>query len=403
MRQQIQHTPEGLRDIYNAEYEKKLMLQERLHSALHLYGYHDIQTPTFEFFEVFGRDIGSIASKDLYKFFDREGNTLVLRPDITPSIARVAATLLKNEEEPIRLCYSANTFINWSSYQGKLKENTQLGAELIGTDCVSADAEMIALVVDSLKRAGLKEFQIHVGNVDFFQSIIEEAKLSEEVEEKIRELISKHNYFAAEELLKKTAANQSIKECFSKLPQLLGDVTVLGEAKALAPAPKAYKAIERLEQMYQLLKAYDAQGYVTFDLSFTSAYEYYTGIVFRGYTFGTGDAIVRGGRYNNLIKKFGKDTPSIGFAIVVDELMSAFMRQKISIPRKAENILLVYESESEEAAISYAKSTREKGENVELIKREPQKSMSSYCTYGDTHGAKEVRHMQTDKTVVTVK
>ena len=144
------HTPEGVRDIYNEECAVKLALQNRLHRVLHLYGYHDIQTPTFEFFDVFRKEIGTIPSRELYKFFDREGNTLVLRPDITPQIARVAATLLGDEGIPSRLCYVGNTFVNFSSYQGRLREHTQLGAELLGIDSPEADAEMLALVVECL-------------------------------------------------------------------------------------------------------------------------------------------------------------------------------------------------------------------------------------------------------------
>ena len=136
------------------------------------YGYHAIQTPTFEYFDVFGKEVGTIPSKELYKFFDREGNTLVLRPDITPSIARMATTLYDTEKMPIRLCYKGNTFINHSSYRGRLHETTQAGAELIGLDSVEADAEMVAMAVESLKEVGLGDFQIHIGNVEFFESFI---------------------------------------------------------------------------------------------------------------------------------------------------------------------------------------------------------------------------------------
>ena len=167
--EQLLHTPEGVRDIYHEECAKKLALQNRLHKTLHLYGYHDIQTPMYEYFDVFRKEIGTIPSRELYKFFDRDGNTLVLRPDITPQIARATATLFKDDEFPARLCYVGNTFINHSSYRGRLKENTQLGAELIGVDSIEADAEMLAMVVDGLKKTGLKEFQVSIGHVDFIQ------------------------------------------------------------------------------------------------------------------------------------------------------------------------------------------------------------------------------------------
>ena len=136
--EQLLHTPEGVRDIYHEECAKKLALQNRLHKTLHLYGYHDIQTPMYEYFDVFRKEIGTIPSRELYKFFDRDGNTLVLRPDITPQIARATATLFKDDELPARLCYVGNTFINHSSYQGRLKESTQMGAEMIGLDAADA-------------------------------------------------------------------------------------------------------------------------------------------------------------------------------------------------------------------------------------------------------------------------
>ena len=151
--EQLLHTPEGVRDIYHEECAKKLALQNRLHKTLHLYGYHDIQTPMYEYFDVFRKEIGTIPSRELYKFFDRDGNTLVLRPDITPQIARATATLFKDDELPARLCYVGNTFINHSSYQGRLKESTQMGAEMIGLDAADADAEMLALVIDCLKKS----------------------------------------------------------------------------------------------------------------------------------------------------------------------------------------------------------------------------------------------------------
>ena len=185
MKRQLLHTPEGVRDIYNEECEQKLILQNELHQTLKEYGYHPIQTPTFEFFDIFNREIGTTPSKDLYKFFDREGNTLVLRPDITPSIARCAAKYFSEEDMPIRLCYMGNTFINNTSYQGRLKENTQLGAELIGDSTVDADAEILAMAADCLHRAGLREFQLSVGHADFFRGLSEAAGLKEEQEEEL--------------------------------------------------------------------------------------------------------------------------------------------------------------------------------------------------------------------------
>ena len=215
---QILHTPEGVRDIYSIEYGKKHVLEEKLQHVFHLYGYQDIQTPMFEYFDVFGKEIGTIPSNELYKFFDRDGNTLVLRPDITPSIARAVTSFYHTEHLPIRLCYKGNTFINHKNYKGRLREHTQAGVELIGLGTVEADAEMIALAVDSLKEVGLKEFQIHIGCVEFFENLIKEAELDEEKEERLRELIKNKNYFGVEELLDDVQAKVTVKAAFQVLP-----------------------------------------------------------------------------------------------------------------------------------------------------------------------------------------
>ena len=149
MYKSLLHTPEGVRDIYGSEYAFKLELEKRLHKAIRLFGYQDIQTPTFEFFDVFNKEIGTTPSNQLYKFFDKDGNTLVLRPDFTPSCARCTAKYFMDQTDPIRFTYSGNTFSNTSDLQGKLKEVTQMGAELMMDASVEADAEMILLMISS--------------------------------------------------------------------------------------------------------------------------------------------------------------------------------------------------------------------------------------------------------------
>ncbi|MEF2764723.1 MAG: ATP phosphoribosyltransferase regulatory subunit [Mediterraneibacter sp.] len=379
--EQKMHTPEGVRDIYNRECETKLAIQKKLSTVLHLYGYQDIQTPTFEYDDVFRKEIGSTSTKELYRFFDREGNILTLRPDITPSVARAAATLFETEDFPIRLCYAGNTFTNHTSYQGRLKENTQLGAELIGLDSIEADAEMLAMVVDGLKRTGLKEFQVNIGHVDFIQSLLEATGLEDDEMDEIRTLINNRNYFGVEEILDNRLVKESVKEAFHILPELMGGPEILESAARIAPSAEARLAVTRLQQIYKLLRLYKAEDHVTFDLSMSGSYGYYTGIIFRAYTYGTGDAVVRGGRYDHLLEKFGKSTPSIGFAIIIDELMSALNRQKISVQTAKRN-LLVYTEATEKWAVSLARSFRAKGKNIEMLKREPEEEREVYETYG---------------------
>ena len=385
--EKLLHTPEGVRDIYNVECGKKLALENRLKKTLHLFGYHDIQTPTFEYFDVFRKEIGTIPSKDLYKFFDKEGNTLVLRPDITPSIARVAATLFGEEDLPIRLCYTGNTFINHSNNQGRLREVTQMGAELIGDDSVEADAEMLAMVIESMQAIGLKEFQLSVGHLGFFQSLIEDAALDEEARERVVELINNRNYFGVEEYLDSIMVKRSSKEAFAALGNLVGGVEVLAKAKNIAPNSSGIMAVKRLEKIYDILELYGVEKFVTFDLSMTGNYGYYTGIIFRGYTFGTGDAVVKGGRYDHLLEKFGKTSASIGFAIVIDELMNALIRQKIRIVYTRKNAIILYDESRARDAIRLAKDFRAKAKNTELIKKSPEKGLEDYIRFGKEYYA----------------
>ena len=380
MRQQM-HTPEGVRDIYGIEYKKKLLIEEKLQKVLHLYGYQDIQTPMFEYFDVFGKEVGTIPSKDLYKFFDKEGNTLVLRPDITPSIARVATTIYESEDMPIRLCYKGNTFINHSNYLGRLRENTQLGAELIGVDDIYADAEMIAMAVESLKEVGLKDFQIHIGNVDFFEGLIKETKLEDADEIRLREYIANRNSFGVDELLENKQSKTTVKTAFQILPELIGGPEVLKEARKIALNSETLEAVKRLESIYEILVSYEVDKYVTFDFSMHGTYGYYTGIIFRGYTYGTGDAIVKGGRYDTLLEKFGKASPSVGFVIVVDELMSAFARQKVEIPCEYKTTYILYDEDRHSEAISLAKDFRKNGKQTELARKSVSHDVESYVAY----------------------
>ena len=273
MYKQILHTPEGVRDIYNGECRRKQFIQDQLHQVLLSYGYEDIQTPTFEFFDVFSREIGTVPSRELYKFFDREGNTLVLRPDVTPSIARAVAKYFKEEDMPVRLCYMANTFINSSELQGRLKETTQLGAELIGDGSAETDAELLALVVESLLKAGLKEFQVSVGHVDFFQSLLKEAGLPEEMELELREFISNKNIFGVKELLDPLELPDPLKEALASIPNLFGSMDVLDRAESCAVSADAKAALARLRKIYRLMEYYGYEKYITFDLGVVSKYK----------------------------------------------------------------------------------------------------------------------------------
>ncbi len=396
MNQRLLHTPDGVRDIYSLECEKKNVLEQRLHQRLKTYGYHDIQTPSFEYFDVFSQEVGTIPSRELFKFFDREGDTLVLRPDFTPSIARSAAKYYMDETRPIRMCYMGNTFVNNSSYQGRLKESTQLGAELLGDASPEADAEMIAMVIELLLDAGLKEFQVSIGQIDFFKGFLLAAGLDEEQEFTLRELISNKNNFGIEEFLDDIRMPKTCREAFIRMPQLFGNAEVLKEARRLADNSRSIGAIERLEAVYHALKLYDLTDYISFDLGLVSKYKYYTGVIFQAYTYGTGEPIVKGGRYDNLLARFGKDFAATGFAVVIDQLMSALSRQKIAIPVEADGRLVLYDASSRDAAIHLAVSMRKDGRPVELVRKTAGETAEDYRDFAAENGHGKIYDLTAD-------
>ncbi len=374
MRKKLVHTPEGVRDIYGEEKAKKTVAEHLLHEKITAYGYRDIQTPTFEFFDVFSKEVGTTPSKELYKFFDKEGNTLVLRPDFTPSIARCAAKYFMDEDVPIRFCYQGNTYTNTSNLQGKLKEVTQMGAELIGDPSVQADAEMIAMTIEALYHAGLSDFQLSVGNLEYFKGICAEAGLDEETELALRAFISGKNYFGAEELLDRVGVNKKDKELLLKVSDLFGTVSILEDAKKAVSNKRSKHAIERLEKVYRTLVDYGVEKYVSFDLGMLSKYNYYTGIIFKGYTYGVGDAIVKGGRYDSLLGRFGKETAAIGFVIVVDDLLAAMGRQNVIISGIEEPVKLYYTEETFKEKLMEAKQMRASGKKVELNEKKRERA-----------------------------
>ncbi len=367
MSQRLLHTPEGVRDIYGKEYAGKLHVENRLKESIRLYGYQEIQTPTFEFFDVFSREIGTTPSRELYKFFDKEGNTLVLRPDFTPSIARCAAKYFCEEKVPLRFSYLGNTFTNTSNLQGKLKEVTQMGVELINDSSVEADAEMISLVVRSLLNAGLTRFQVAVGDVEYFKGLCCEAGLEEETEADLRNFISGKNYFAARELLQERRVDAAYQDRLLQLADLFGDMGSLPRAGAMAENPRSREAVNRLQKLYDLLRLYGVSDYVSFDLGMLSKYRYYTGMIFKVYTYGVGEAIVKGGRYDRLLRQFGKEAAAVGFVMTVDSILEALSGQGVSFPVPEETRRISYHSGNYQEKLAEAQLLRSQGIPTELI------------------------------------
>lgn len=328
MNNRVIHTPEGFRDMYGDTKRTKIKLMDSIRTVFDAYNYQSIETPTIEYFDVFSSDIGTTPSNELYKFFDRDGNTLVLRSDFTPSVARAVSMHFPEEAMPVRLSYEGSTFINSAEMQGRLKETTQMGVEFIGDGSAEADAEIIALTCEIILAAGIKEFQVSVGEVDFFKALADSTGYDFEKIENIRKLISNKNFFGVGELLDETGLDKNLAEALEKLPQLFGGAEVIDVAEKYAFGDREKKAIARLRNIHELIHARGLDKYVSYDFGYLSKYTYYTGIIFSAVTLGTGEPIAKGGRYDSLLGNFGKNYPAVGVGIYIDQMMNAISRQR---------------------------------------------------------------------------
>ena len=242
-----------------------------------------------------------------------------------------------------------------------------MGAELINDNSVQADGEMIAMVVEALQKSGLKKFQISIGQVEYFKGLCAKAGLDEETELELREYISGKNIFGAEALLAEKQIHPSDSERLLKITDCYGSVEVLAFAKEAADNERSVQAIERLEKLYHVLCEYGVEKYVSFDLGMLSKYNYYTGVIFKAFTYGVGDAIVKGGRYDKLLAYFGKEAPAIGFMVVIDDLLLALEHQSAA-PCAGEDIQIITYAEGDyENKLSKAKELRQSGVKVVLL------------------------------------
>lgn len=324
----INNTPEGVRDIAPAKLEKKLEICDRLLGVMKDAGYLRMQTPSFEYFDVFADNIGMTPSSQLYKFYDKEGNTLVLRPDFTPPMARAYSAMYHDETNPVGLCYGGNTFVNGNDLNGDLKESTQVGAELYNDGSCEADAKMISLMVKCMLCAGFEDFIVSVGNVGFFRGLCEESGISEEDERALWKLVSSRNYYKAKELIDRLDMDDDTALLFVNISDKYHSKDSLYDLCDKIRNEKCVNACKRLIGILDILEEEGIGAYISVDLGLLNKYDYYTGVIFRAYTYGFGDAVIKGGRYDNLVREFGKDVPAIGFGISIDELLIALEEQK---------------------------------------------------------------------------
>jgi len=359
--------PDGVQDYLPDECYNKRKIEDKIRRFFYLSGYNEIETPILEFFDVFAGVKPSIEQEHMFKLIDPEGRVLVLRPDITMPIARVAGTKMGDHPLPLRLFYLGNVY-RYGEFQAcKQREVAQAGVELLGVDGPEADAEVIAMAIQLFLDLRLAEFQIDIGQVEFFKGLIEEAGISEQEAEEIRTLIDQKNMLALEMLLKKLPISVHIKETMYRLPQLYGDSEILTEAMKISRSPKCRAALENIYQVYGILKDYGFGRYITFDLGMVQSFNFYTGIIFRGITKELGYPVCGGGRYDRLVSEFGRDLPATGFAIGIKRLLIALERQGKLEEIPPVDVLVVAEGSQRGRAYEFMQQLKKQNKRVEMF------------------------------------
>lgn len=363
--------PLGMRDDFPLIAKQKADLKKQGTQLIERAGYELLQTPTLEYYETIGK-ISAISDDALFKLLDSQGKTLVLRPDMTSPIARVAASKLLREKMPIRLGYYSNVFRAQKREGGRPAEFEQMGVELIGDDSLYADAEVISLAWDILKELGVGSARIVIGHTRLLELILADFGLDAEQSGKVRELFVAKNGVGVEQLAKELPIAEGKLASFLKLMQ----ATTVADWKHWINEEneeqrELYRDMERLEGLLGRNGLGDA---ITFDISFSSHMTYYTGLVFELYGVGSGFPLGSGGRYDGLMEQFGLQVGATGFGLRVDRLLESVMAEKAEQP----HTLILFDEQSEQHAFDEAQQIRNAGNRVTLQYAPAVKALESF-------------------------
>jgi ATP phosphoribosyltransferase regulatory subunit len=314
--------PHGVADIFNEEAAAVTVLERRLHELFVGWGYARIIPPTFEYYDLLAIQASEQLQSEMFRFFDREGHILALRPDMTVPTARIAGSKLQDGPLPKRFYYIGHVFRYEEPQAGKQREFTQAGIELLGADTPSADAEVIAVTIETLRQLGFREFQINLGHIGYLAATLAETGLADEQLRVLEQLIDRRNPRDLAQALDSLGIDSLASRTINTLPYLSGDASILAEARSLAMNQAARAAVDRLGQVCSILEQTGLSRYVIVDLGEVRNMDYYTGIVYRGYISGLGFPVCGGGRYDGLLTNFGASMPAVGFAISLERAMS---------------------------------------------------------------------------------
>jgi ATP phosphoribosyltransferase regulatory subunit len=359
------HTPQGVQDILTGECYAKREIEAKLRNLFGQWCYDEVETPSIEFFDTFSAHIDLIPQENMFKFTDHEGRILVLRTENTIPVARLAATKYKDALYPLRFSYIGNMFKFNECGGGRQKEFTQAGVELLGVGTPEADAEVIALAINSVRETGLEKLQVDIGQVEFFKGIMQDTGFSEEDTDRIRELIEKKDYIGVEKLVDSRSMDKEKKNLLLGLTSLSGNPETIKKAEGLTENKLAREALAYIRNVLEILDDYGLSEYLSVDLGMVQSLNYYTGIIFRGFTHGLGFPILSGGRYDSLVGKYGRDCPATGFSLGINMAMTALERQKAGIEKPTADTIIMYGPSGRKTAFEICRKLREQGLKVE--------------------------------------
>ena len=357
-------TPHGTRDFLPREAAAKRAIENKLAKLFSEFGYEEVVTPTMEFLETL--KISGGVESNLFKMFDQNNRTLALHHEMTTPIARLVVSRLKDSPLPLKLSYNTSVFRFRKNQPERQCEFYQAGVELLGVSNAFADAEIIALAAQGLKVAGLKDFTICLGQVEFANGLMEENNLPPNVQAEIKSAIESHNIVELENIVDALEIEKAAANSLKQIPKLHGGLEILETARALAKNQKSVNAIDNLQEIYKLAEIYGVADKIAFDLGIIRDFEYYTGMVFEAYAPNVGYSLAGGGRYDNMLKDFGKDCPATGFALGIERILTACELQNISNDVQARDIYLSYNEKNLDAVIKKASELRAEGKVVEI-------------------------------------
>lgn len=353
--------PLGMRDTLPVLYRNKQQFRGAILQHIKRHGYELLETPALEYYETVG-SATTIAEEQLFKFLDQQGRTVVLRPDMTAPIARITASNLRNHPQPLRLAYDANVYRAQRHEGGHPAEFEQAGVELIGDATVTADAEVIALLVDILKQVHLDTFHIAIGHIGFVNALFYECVGDEAVAEKLRYYLFAKNIVAFKQMIRELSIAAEQKDGLYALLDMHGHRDVLTKAAQWTQSEQSQRILRTLEKLMDILDDYGVSDAVSFDFTLVSHMDYYTGIVFEGYHDHLGFPVASGGRYDDLLGTFDYDLPAVGFGVFLDRLVEAAPTAEA----EQTSCGIIFVENQRRQAIQLARSKRQQGVHTVL-------------------------------------